>query len=151
MYSMRIDAAAMLRSLRQVEADSLATVRQGLGQAAEHARQLAKASPSFKDRTGRLRASIVRGQRSTWVHFVKAGSRRAPYALFVEEDTKAHIIRARRVQFLRFVVAGGGVRFARAVNHPGTTGKHFMRDARNRVELPLYRFIEAGLNRAHAG
>lgn len=148
--SMRVDAAAMLRSLRQVEANTLATVRQGLGQAAEHAKQLAKASGSFKDKTGRLRASIVRGQRSPWVHFVKAGSRRAPYALFVEEDTKAHVIRARKKTFLRFVGAGGTVRFARSVNHPGTTGKHFMRDARDQVEGPLYRFIEAGLNRVNA-
>lgn len=149
MISMRVDAAAMLRSLRQVEADELATVRQGLGQAAEHAKQLAKASGSFKDKTGRLRASIVRGQRSPWMHFVKAGSRRAPYALFVEEDTKAHIIRPKRGEFLTFKVAGSWRR-VREVHHKGTTGKHFMRDARDQVEGPLYRFIEAGLNRVHS-
>lgn len=51
----------------------------------------------------------------------------APYALFVEEDTRPHVIRARRARALRFRV-GGLVLFRRSVNHPGTRGQHMLRD-----------------------
>lgn len=46
------------------------------------------------------------------------------YGKFVDEDTKAHKIRAKEGGFLRFEI-GGTVFFRKEVNHPGTTGQHF--------------------------
>jgi hypothetical protein len=46
------------------------------------------------------------------------------YAIYVNNGTHPHVIRAKNGKALRFM-AGGGVVFARSVNHPGTVG-HFM-------------------------
>lgn len=46
----------------------------------------------------------------------------APHAAFVIFPTKAHVIRPKRAKLLRWVDAGGEVRFARQVHHPGTKG-----------------------------
>lgn len=56
---------------------------------------------------------------------------RKSYALFVEEGTKPHVIRGNPT--LAFNWPGGpdgpGMYFFSSVNHPGTKGVHFMRDA----------------------
>jgi hypothetical protein len=60
---------------------------------------------------------------------------RESYALFVEEDTEAHEIAAKNASALAFDwPAGptGGMFYAESVKHPGTTGKHFLKDS-----LPL--------------
>jgi hypothetical protein len=60
---------------------------------------------------------------------------RESYALFVEEDTKPHEIAAKNAGALAFDWAAGptgGMFFAQSVHHPGTTGKHFLKDS-----LPL--------------
>jgi hypothetical protein len=85
-------------------------------------------------RSGRLLSSIRKRRgvttRGPYVEIV-AGGRTARYALFEEQGTRPHIIRARRRKALRFM-QGGQVRFARAVRHPGTRGSHFLTRA-----LPL--------------
>ena len=55
------------------------------------------------------------------------------YAIYEHDGTRAHLIRARRRQALRFP-AGGAVVFATVVRHPGTTGSKFLLNA-----LPLAR------------
>jgi hypothetical protein len=60
---------------------------------------------------------------------------RESYALFVEEDTEPHEIAAKNAGALAFDwPAGptGGMFFAASVHHPGTRGKHFLKDS-----LPL--------------
>jgi hypothetical protein len=49
---------------------------------------------------------------------------RAPYAGYIDEGTKPHLIRARNAQTLAFR-AGGQTIFRRAVNHPGTQPRPF--------------------------
>jgi hypothetical protein len=97
------------RAMEEMEARS----RQALGQSVAVALQHARATTAFKDQTGALRRSLTRGQKGPWTLFLKAG---AKHALFVEVDTKPHRIEARRAKTLRFVT-GGGVRFARSVQH----------------------------------
>ena len=71
-------------------------------------------------KTGRLRASILQfSEGDNGVVSTSSG-----YGKFVDEDTRAHEIRARYVRFLRFEI-GGRVIFRKKVNHPGTTGYHF--------------------------
>lgn len=58
-----------------------------------------------------------------------------PYAPFVEEDTRPHVIRPRRPGgVLRFKVGGRTV-YARIVHHPGTTGQHFLARATRQVGI----------------
>lgn len=144
MIDVRFDVAAFLADLKRIESDIAAGARQALGQAAALTAEAARSTTTFKDRTGKLRASITRGQKSTWHHFVKAST---PYARFVEEGTKPHPIEARRKSALRFVQAGT-LRFAKRVQHPGTKPTHFMAKAQELGERELLRMLEEAVKRA---
>lgn len=61
----------------------------------------------------------------------------SPYALYVEEDTKPHEIRARRAKALHWQ-EGGVDRFAQVVQHPGTKGQPFMGPAYLKAERVLW-------------
>lgn len=124
MIEVHFDATAFVRWLRAAGEQAQINARQTLGQGVALALAHAKATDKFKDRTGALRASITRGQKSTWVHFIKAT---APHATYVEEGTRPHRIQARG-RALRFV-QHGELRFRRHVNHPGTKATHFMDEA----------------------
>ena len=96
-------------------------------------------------RTGCLQASIVKRVEenpiSGFAIRIVADTRpcspkRISYALFVEEGTKPHEIKAKGDGVLAFHwdhgPNGPGLYFFKSVQHPGTKGVHFMRDA-----LPL--------------
>jgi len=91
-------------------------------------------SGKFTSRTGELRSSIktfvVGGITMGYVGSVVAYAR---HAAMVEYGTKPHVIAARRKKFLRFEV-GGNVLFRRAVNHPGTFPRPFMRAAQLKAQ-----------------
>lgn len=54
----------------------------------------------------------------------------SPHALYVEENTRPHIIRAKNGKNLVFFWGKvGRVVAYPAVNHPGTTGQHFLKRA----------------------
>jgi predicted TIM-barrel fold metal-dependent hydrolase len=132
------------RWLERAQSDIVAGARNSLAQAVSVALQHAQSTALFKDRTGELRRSIVRFQVSTWRMGIKAT---AKHALFVEVDTKPHRIEARRARALRFV-QGGAIRFARAVNHPGTKGTHFMQKAGDEGTAYLERALERVVRQA---
>lgn len=144
MLDVQVHVAEFMASIKRVEADMIAGAKQALGQSTAFAVSVAKGTPTFKDRTGQLRSSITRGQKSTWHTFVKAS---APHARFVEFGTKPHIIEARRGKTLRFVAAGG-IFFRKRVHHPGTKPTHFMQTASDAGEHALERMIEEAINRA---
>lgn len=152
-----LHTADTMASLRGLEHELDVVTRQALGQAATFALVHARATTKFKDRTTKLRGSLERRQRGPYELSVIAGA----HALFVEEDTKAHQIRPKRTgavssrrssgrragpKLLTFQIGGRWISTP-VVNHPGTTGKHFMRDARDASELELSRYVELGLNR----
>ncbi len=90
----------------------------------------AKTNHDYTDRTGALTNSImaddIQGSFASGMSItVSAG---AKHSVFVEEDTKAHIIRPKNQSALRWPVSGGFA-FAKEVKHPGTTGTHFMANA----------------------
>lgn len=71
-------------------------------------------------KTGTLKASEVKEvEKNSALIYTTSG-----YGKFVDEDTKAHTIRARRAKFLRFEI-NGEVFFRKEVRHPGTKGQHF--------------------------
>jgi hypothetical protein len=143
----KIEARATVQDLKRVEGDILAAARQILGQLAALALAHAKATDTFKDRSGKLRSSIQRGQKSTWAHFVSAGSGGAKYALWIEAGSKPHPIVARRANFLRYE-QGGVVKFRKRVFHPGTKPARFMQSARNASEALAEQYLESGINAA---
>lgn len=53
-----------------------------------------------------------------------------PYAIYVHEGTKPHIIRARNANVLAFYwpAKGTGMFFFKSVNHPGYKGNKFLTD-----------------------
>lgn len=55
-----------------------------------------------------------------------------PYAKFVRDGTRPHVIRARPGGYLRFYSRGRTI-FAKQVNHPGTKPNFFMERAVQRV------------------
>lgn len=145
--SFRVQSEAALKDLGRVQADVLAAVRQVLGQLAALAAAHARATTTFKDKSGSLRNSIKRGEKSTWAQFVKAGGKDAPYAQWIEAGSRAHEIRARRANFLRFEQNGQAV-FRKRVFHPGTKPTRFMQSARDAAEGVASQYLEAGLNAA---
>lgn len=143
----QVHAEETVKDLGRVSVDVSAAVRQVLGQLAALAYGHARVTSSFEDRTGNLRSSIQRGQKSTWAHFVKAGGSKARYALFVESGTRPHAIVARRAKMLRFE-QGGRVVFRKRVFHPGTKPARFMQSARNVAAVMATQYVEIGLNSA---
>jgi hypothetical protein len=71
-------------------------------------------------KTGKLKDSI----RADIFPLSAEISTNSGYGLFVDEDTKPHIIRAVNARFLRFEI-DGTVFFRKQVFHTGTTGQHF--------------------------
>lgn len=74
----------------------------------------------------------------------------SPIMVFVENDTKAHIIRPVKAQALRFFVRGKAV-FAKEVHHPGTRGKHVWAKADAAVRMRLIRAVDAAITAAFQG
>lgn len=64
----------------------------------------------------------------------------------VEEDTRPHLIRAKRAKALRFPV-GPVFRYAVEVWHPGTQGVHMMRDAEAEMDLRWEQVAERVISR----
>jgi hypothetical protein len=146
----RFHTGGTIASLKQIEEDIRVAARQALGQASLLALGLARSTATFKDRTGNLRGSIARIDKSPWAIFVQAGGRGVRYAAPVEYGSKAHKITAKNGGVLAFKV-GGSMRFAHSVNHPGTKPTRFMQTARDQAEGSLIRFVEVGVNRAVQG
>lgn len=83
-------------------------------------------------RTGVLRNSITYPATPT-VTGMKVSSEvvaTAPYAKFVHDGTRPHVIKPRNASVLRFP-SGGGIVYAAHVNHPGTRARPFLRNALN--------------------
>jgi hypothetical protein len=126
MVALRVDCTRAIADLTNIanRVDMLgyagwsAMIREATEAAKEH---------GYHDRTGTLSRSMrgeadYRGQYRWAGRFIAA----APYAIFVDEPTKPHPIRARRVPLLRFFwpKVGAWVAF-KSVNHPGTKGAFF--------------------------
>lgn len=80
----RIDAAQTIADLRTLERELEIVAQQSLGQAAAFALAHAKATTSYRDRTGKLRASKRRRDNGPLDIKVSANTR---YARFVEDGT----------------------------------------------------------------
>lgn len=128
MIDIHFDATAFVAWLRRAGEEAQANARQTLGQGVALALAHAKATQSFHDRTGELRKSITRGQKSTWVHFLKASAKHAAYVEYGTKDSTKGPITAKNGGALRFHYHGA-LMFRRSVKHKGMKARHFMDDA----------------------
>ena len=101
-------------------------------------RELKRAAPVGKQvpggrAPGTLKKSVSVSVRRSGSNFVFECRADAEHASYTEEDTRPHIIRAKRASVLRFYwpVKGGIVHFPQ-VNHPGTKGQHWFRNTLRR-------------------
>lgn len=58
---------------------------------------------------------------------------KAPYARFVHDGTRPHLIKPKNGRYLVFPGRSGGTVFARSVRHPGTRPRPFLMNAAERV------------------
>lgn len=113
----------------------------------------AKATHRYKDRTGALTGSI-RGYLVASASPTDNGEAvgvleaKAKHASYIEEGTPPHEIEARRAELLRWVDEGGGVHFARKVNHPGGPSLPFMGPAAQKAERVVEVEVERAVERA---
>lgn len=116
--------------------------------AAQEGAAEAKRVGGWQNRTGRLRAGIVarfvRGSESSVTWEILSPT---PYAKFIENGTRPHVIVPRNAKALRFVV-NGQVVFAKKVNHPGTRAYPAMGPALLKAERVLYREFHVGIDKA---
>lgn len=174
--SIEIDKTALRQKSEQVKSGLRRLVQDAVNEGGQKAVAFARQG-RFKDVTGDLRRDIsakpLGWQGDAYYVQVHAFAQKLGkyYALFVEEDTKAHEIRPKagfgdmgpvrpgqsrrgsgrgphehvvgRGQFLRWKNADGE-HFARVVHHPGTAGKHFMREAAESTEVWLRTRIKNG-------
>jgi hypothetical protein len=72
-------------------------------------------------------------------------------ALYMNAGTQPHLIRARNARALRFATAGGSIRFARSVRHPGTRPLRFFERGAQQARPQIASFVRVGLAQVAAG
>jgi hypothetical protein len=109
-----------------------------------------------EDRGGRRPGTAKRSWSATEPVEVRDGVLRVvvdsddyPVIIWIEHDTKPHLIRPISARSLRFP-DGPSFRYADYAKHPGTTGKHMMRDALAELETAWRRPAELALERIFA-
>lgn len=90
------------------------------------------------EKTGRLRQSIRYRRRFSGFGGSVQWTANTPYAAFVVRGTQPHEISAKATRALRFMDKGGGVAFARHVNHPGSKPDDFPKRAAEALGPRIY-------------
>jgi hypothetical protein len=179
MFKLDLDTGDFESAKRRFRTELVELQYRAVGEGSRLAVAEARKAGSFQDRTGELRASIrVISPRRTGDKVQGGFEATAKHATFVEDGTKAHLVRpidyqtlkggARhtvgvragrqvknatvgvgRGQYLRFYI-GGRVVFAREVHHPGTKPDPFMGPASVIATVRMQQIIEDGIPRLQA-
>lgn len=100
-----------------------------LNKSAREVQVIARAKHRFRSRTSQLEKSVeYEVDPSEMTATVQLNEALAPYAPFVHDGTRPHLILPRAKQALRWVKNGKFV-FARKVHHPGTKPDQFLYEA----------------------
>jgi hypothetical protein len=127
----RVESRRLAEGLERLASAFVQASGAALREGVKVAEASAKGTSLFQDQSGGTRGS-VRGEVETPTSgFVEAGGA----ARFLQDGTRAHTIVARGAA-LRFVVAGRVV-FAKSVQHPGTSPRPFMTEARDAGERAI--------------
>jgi hypothetical protein len=99
-------------------------------------------------RTGLTAASVNSDTYSTPEGAIGVVGSASPIALFIEEGTRPHEIRAVRAKALAFNLGEGGpLVFAKVVHHPGTKAQHIFANTLDRNEGNIVRQFENAAGR----
>lgn len=176
MFTVEINTGELVQVWVGVRAAVRAGVRKGVTQGVSEGAEEARTRHTFTNRTTNLEKSIVgrltgnrtsvgasRGTNAAMsadfdsltanVDGAQFGEIHAgmPYASFVENGTKPHMIFPKRATVLSWIPIGGGARvFARWVNHPGSKPYPFMSLGYLKCERVMIREIEVGVANAQA-
>ncbi len=132
---MRIDASGLLAAARRAEQELERELPLAFSMAGDLIVNRARQTTLFRDRTGRLRGSILRGPvEGSFANGrlkinITVGARGVRYAASIHDGSRPHTIEASRRKALRFVAPGGGFAFAKRVRHPGTKARPFLDEA----------------------
>jgi len=133
MFSAKFETARTRSGLEALEGGLHQAIDLTMRAAVRAAEESALRTTLFRDRTGKTRGSIhaevTRGERGLRGFVIARGA-----AAFLENGTRAHAIVARRAKALHFFVNGQEF-FRRSVQHPGTSARPFMHEARHVGEV----------------
>lgn len=152
MIRMTLDLSPLGHALRELDDNLDRAMAEAMLDAGNMVAAEARATHGFTDRTGALSRSIH--AESSGGSFLDgtldvAVVADTPYAKFVEEGTRAHVIEPRRAKALRWIGRNGRAVFARRVRHPGTKPYLFLVGALERLFPTLVtQQAEQGLVRA---
>ncbi len=142
-----IDTADFRHDLLGLEGDVYAAIADAMTDAVDAAAKDAFSTNLFQNHTWKLRSSTKASVDK--IMFRGKLSNATPYARYVEEGTRPHVIAARRKPLLRFYWTRHGFWFAgKKVNHPGTKPRPFMRHAGEVGGVKLRELGEAYTDRA---
>lgn len=160
----RIDAGPLADAVRRATAELEIQLPRAFAFIGDKVVNDARRTTLFRDRSGALRRSILRGPVEGSVAGgdlrleVRAGGGRMAYAAAIHDgsrphDIRPHDIRPSRRRALRFV-RGSDFVFARVVRHPGTAPRPFLDQAleanlpfaeRTLAQATRLAFVRAGL------
>lgn len=156
---MTVDARTLREALRRFEHELDRVVPSVLAMSADRIVAHARTTTLFRDRSGNLRRSILRGPitgsfRGDDLAIDLMAGVGLRYGRFVHDGTAPHEIRPRRREALRMVIGGRFV-FAKKVNHPGTAPRPFLAvavaETTPNAERSLAQAIELAAARAGLG
>ena len=173
MFTITVDSEELVQAWVGVRAAVRAGVRRGVSDGVKEGAQEAREKHVFKNRTGDLERSIVGRLTATRTSVgASSGSNNRipsdlddigrdvdgaqfgviqatmPYASFVENGTRPHMIFPKRATVLSWIGYDGGRVFARFVRHPGTRPFPFMAFAYLKCERAMVREIYRGVANA---
>lgn len=144
MIEFRIDAPGLQAAERRfAQAERIYREELAVGSRAAAQALYTATLREMPERTGRAKKglTVVSEPQANGVRIV-AEVRDVPYIRFVVEGTRAHEIKARFAQALRFT-AGGRTIFRVRVRHPGTRPNDFFARGLARARLPVRRIYQA--------
>ncbi len=119
-----VEVDGVKKALSKLAVDIQNAAWEALAEAMADAERSGKSAiqATTQTRTGRLLREVDRFRQPQGLqgHLIW----RAPYAQFIDEGTKPHVIRAKNARTLAFRMGGRTV-FRRVVNHPGTSPRPF--------------------------
>lgn len=120
------DISRLAEALQMTAQQSGVTTQQVLVQSANHI--LAEMESRVPVKTGKLKTALTIRVESNRV-IIGPDPHVAPYAGYVEFDTKPHVIRPKKPGGVLVFEINGTKIFTKEVHHPGTTAQPFVRPA----------------------
>lgn len=117
--------------------DELLEQQDPVGYVAAHIYAAARRIIETHNKSGRLLNSLMLKRISINEIIIYNDLQLAPYAKYVHDGTKPHIIEPKRASVLRWMDDNGEVHFAKRVKHPGYVGDPWFERAINEVQSLL--------------